>query len=1080
MTENQEQLYNEFADVPALEAQKKEVLEIFAEVKAGIKSLAQSGIKIDGAKSIQQLTAAEKEYNAYVKQTENLVKQLQDSEAKLVTIRQKEALQLAENKLRLKELNKEQSERIRLQNAEKGSIEQLELKYAKAYRIFKQLGESQRDTARGQALNKYLEDTSNKLNELKKSAGNFSSNVGRYAGSLAKPFETLINKVDELKANLSKGIGIGGSDEASLKRAAQAITIIENTLESSSAAGTTTVKQVKNLGNAFTDLSVTIGKADSSTFLSNLGLQIGEAKDEAADLKDQLKLNASDTKGIDNVVGSLNALAGVAQGAAGAYALIGANGEDAAVVTSKLIAIQGIANSVQQVGQELTRKGTTANKIYATVLGLVTTATDSSAAATTRLAAASKLLIGGAIIGTIIYLAVNYAKLKNSISDAARESKLLNDVNKEAAQIAGTQIAALDSLYRVSTNANIPIKKRKEAVDEIQKQYPEYFKNVKDEIILQGKAADAYDRTKDSILEKAKATAIESKLAALSTEQLQKEFDLEDKVAKLRAGESQKEIQRQKALKEGFSPKGIAASSGPETQNLRLIQLELKGIRDTISEDLKELDRIAKEREFLLSKITTPKTKGGEKEKAKEKPQKIADNTEESLLKSRFEQQKLLIEQSRDSNEQILNDETKTFQERLDALRLFTADQMSLINLEKKFEIDQEILKHNEVIAALEEAKKEKGANVAEINAQEAREVEATGERIRTIILKSQDSILKAGQQFNAGLRKLKDDRADITKEEQKQLEEYEDFTMGWLEKFRQLQYDKNKEWDKKDQDQKDKAIQDIKDLSIRGAEEMQATLLSFLTGSIDKEIAIIETRKRILDEDTQRRINQINLLGLTETERVKRTAQVEKQAQFENEQLEKRKRKLIVDRAKLEKAANIASIIANTAAAVIKALKDAPYPFNIALAVLTGAIGALQLARAIAAPLPQYKDGTPSAKKGLALVSEEGSELMKKDGKYYLTPPQPTLMEMAGGEQITPAHLTRDILNASMFTRSMTRQGLTSITPKGMTYSQADAMIEEIRDLKGVTGRNKVTLINEFHIESDAYIVNNVKRSRP
>jgi len=152
MTENQEQLYNEFADVPALEAQKKEVLEIFAEVKAGIKSLAQSGIKIDGAKSIQQLTAAEKEYNAYVKQTENLVKQLQDSEAKLVTIRQKEALQLAENKLRLKELNKEQSERIRLQNAEKGSIEQLELKYAKAYRIFKQLGESQRDTARGQRL----------------------------------------------------------------------------------------------------------------------------------------------------------------------------------------------------------------------------------------------------------------------------------------------------------------------------------------------------------------------------------------------------------------------------------------------------------------------------------------------------------------------------------------------------------------------------------------------------------------------------------------------------------------------------------------------------------------------------------------------------------------------------------------------------------------------------------------------------------------------------------------------------------------------------------------------------------------
>ena len=422
------QLYSEFADLTSLENQKKEILAIFNEVKTGITTLAEVGVKIDNSKSIRQIQVAEKEYNAELKQTQLFVKQLADTEAKLVLVRQKETLQLTENKLRLKELNKEQAERIKLQNAEEGSIEKLELQYAKAYRIFKQLGDEQRNSTRGVTLNKYLEDTANKLNELKKSAGNFSANVGRYGESLAKPFETLIKKVQELKANLAKGVGIGGNDSAAIERANKAIQVIEKTITKASGANSTSVTQVKNLSNAYQDLAITIGKAggtSETSFLNKLGAQVGEAKDSVQDLKDQLKLNASDTKGIDNVVGSLNALAGIAQGAAGAYALLGANQEDAARVTAKLMAVQGIANSIQTVGQELTRKGTIANKIYEFSLNTMTTAFGKGSTAAARFNAILKVGVIGLVITGIILLISKMAELGNETDDLAESMKAI-------------------------------------------------------------------------------------------------------------------------------------------------------------------------------------------------------------------------------------------------------------------------------------------------------------------------------------------------------------------------------------------------------------------------------------------------------------------------------------------------------------------------------------------------------------------------------------------------------------------------------------------------------------------------------
>lgn len=74
-------------------------------------------------------------------------------------------------------------------------------------------------------------------------------------------------------------------------------------------------------------------------------------------------------------------------------------------------------------------------------------------------------------------------------------------------QDAQKELVELKTLYDATQNQNIAIGKRRELVDELQKQYPKYFANIKDEIILTGGAKNAYDRLAAAITATARARA---------------------------------------------------------------------------------------------------------------------------------------------------------------------------------------------------------------------------------------------------------------------------------------------------------------------------------------------------------------------------------------------------------------------------------------------------------------------------------------------------------------------------------------------------------------------------------------------
>lgn len=93
------------------------------------------------------------------------------------------------------------------------------------------------------------------------------------------------------------------------------------------------------------------------------------------------------------------------------------------------------------------------------------------------------------------------------------------------------------------------LKDRKIAISELKNEYPSYFKNISDEVILAGNAKTAYDDLATSLVKVAQARAIEDKLVENSKKALEIESDLKDKEQKY----NETRVKLAKALKDGIS-----------------------------------------------------------------------------------------------------------------------------------------------------------------------------------------------------------------------------------------------------------------------------------------------------------------------------------------------------------------------------------------------------------------------------------------------------------------------------------------------------------------------------------------------
>ena len=203
------------------------------------------------------------------------------------------------------------------------------------------------------------------------------------------------------------------------------------------------------------------------------------------------------------------------------------------------------------------------------------------------------------------------------------------------------------------------------------------------------------------------------------------------------------------------------------------------------------------------------------------------------------------------------------------------------------------------------------------------------------------------------------------------------------------------------------KRNQNLQDWAQRAGEAI-GRISDFMSALYDNQIQKIEELLEAEQERYDQEVEHIDYLAehgaITEEEAEIRKRDAAAATAAKQEQLEKKKAQIEYKKALMEKANSIAQIGIATSLGIMQAL--AMWPPNIPLAAFVGAMGAIQVATALAQPIKAYAEGTKGKKHpgGLALVGDGNkAEVVMYDGKAWVTPDSPTLVDLPKGAEVLP-----------------------------------------------------------------------------
>lgn len=166
---------------------------------------------------------------------------------------------------------------------------------------------------------------------------------------------------------------------------------------------------------------------------------------------------------------------------------------------------------------------------------------------TALVAAISLGIVFGKDIANWVKELINGKKAIDNNKEALENYKKAMLDSQQAAQ---EEIVQLNLLYQAAVDSSKGMNERISAVKELKKEFPQYFKNLGDEEVLVGKAADKYNELATAIMASAKAQAAKETLIKNSKEIL----DLESKITEEYKKQELNEVKRTEAvgkLKEG-------------------------------------------------------------------------------------------------------------------------------------------------------------------------------------------------------------------------------------------------------------------------------------------------------------------------------------------------------------------------------------------------------------------------------------------------------------------------------------------------------------------------------------------------
>lgn len=333
----------------------------------------------------------------------------------------------------------------------------------------------------------------------------------------------------------------------------------------------------------------------------------------------------------------------------------------------------------------------------------------------------------------------------------AAKTKGIQDSQKERIE--------LKLLYEAATDDTKSREERLSATNELQKQYPAYFKNLSDENIMVGNAEKTYNILTTALIKNAIAKAKVSELDKLATQG----WDLSMKAAgKLMEVEDARSVlqyqvqERTKVYAETENKAGQARANERKQANI-----EVKSAQDRVASLIREYNNLTSsirstdKAQIQLSKSINVTDLNldvkGEKPKATPKPDNTLENNRKALENNRKALENSLEEERKlriNASKIIYTDENKSYDERFEALNKYIADSKSNIVASANAEIETENNKYktqskNKKLSSDDKIELEK-LHTSQLNVitekakQEQINIESEGEKTRTSILNKQ------------------------------------------------------------------------------------------------------------------------------------------------------------------------------------------------------------------------------------------------------------------------------------------------------------------------------------------------------
>ena len=235
-----------------------------------------------------------------------------------------------------------------------------------------------------------------------------------------------------------------------------------------------------------------------------------------------------------------------------------------------------------------------------------------------------KLSPWGLLFGGITLVVGALLLFRKRTDDATASQQRLNQVEKQASESAAEETGKLRSLYEATQDQSVAMDKRKQMVEQLKQQYPDYFGKLTTEAILAGNAAEQYRILTAEIMAAAKARAYQDEITRLTKDSLEHERNAnadrdwrgQNKgkydTAKHQHQENTTYTHRMTSFAAGFTESGIVArgterSKSPIIKEYEDREKREKGHRDAIAKNEREIKSFAKK----IAIITPTKSSGG-------------------------------------------------------------------------------------------------------------------------------------------------------------------------------------------------------------------------------------------------------------------------------------------------------------------------------------------------------------------------------------------------------------------------------------------------------------------------------------